>query len=1066
MNRAPKQFRAPSRHLVAVVLVGFAAGVRLACWQWLGTSAPYLTFYPAVIFAALYGGWAAGMLASGLSVLLADYFLIEPIGHWSITSPADRLSLALFFVNCSLISGVTGAMRRARERAAQAEARVKFAADREQAAQALGDHEARLNRILRALSRSSHAMLEAADEAAYMNEVCQNIREIGHALVWIGMAENDPGKTVRVVAHDGFDAGYLDTLHVTWDDAEQGHGPTGTAIRMGVAAICPDMRTDSQFSPWRAEALKRGYRSSIALPLAESGRNFGAVTIYSHAPDAFPPVEVQLLSELAGDLAQGIAALRLRSARKAAEAALGEREEQFRMFVEYAPAAIAMLDKQMRYLAVSRQWLLAYHLEDEAIVGQSHYEVFPEISARWKETHQRCLAGLVESAEEDRFERADGRTQWIRWQIRPWHTAAGEVGGIMIFTEDITARKAAEEMLRLQSTALHSAANAIVIADSNGTIKWVNHAFTKLTGYSTTEAIGRNPRVLKSGQHPPEFYANLWQTIKSDTVWHNEIINKRKDGTFYSEEMTITPVGDAAGAITHFVAIKQDVTERKGMEQTLRESEAKYRSLFETMIEGFCTIEMVFDGGGRPVDYRFLEINPAFEQQTGLQNARGKLIRELVPNHDAHWFETYGKIALTGEPACFENEAKAMGRHYTVSAWRVGGLGSRKVAILFNDISARKLAEARLRRFYETDLFAVLYWKINGGVVDVNDQFLRMTGYTREDLRAGRLNWANLTPPEFQAFDEDARRQVTETGVHLPYEKQFIRKDGSRVWGLFSAAAYADDRTQGVSVILNITERKRAEAALAEAKAELVQKNHELEQRVAERTASLQQALVETERFAYVASHDLQEPLRTVSSFSQLLARRYRHKLDADADEYISFIVEAAARMQTLINDLLALSRIGTRGKLFAPVGCDDILREVQENLGRAIVESGTAVTHDQLPVLVADRTQLAQLFQNLISNAIKFRQTSEPPRIHVSAARQNGGWQLSVRDNGIGIDPQFFERIFIVFQRLHNRDEYPGTGIGLAICKKIVERHGGRLWVESAPGKGSTFHFNLPDRK
>jgi light-regulated signal transduction histidine kinase (bacteriophytochrome) len=245
-----------------------------------------------------------------------------------------------------------------------------------------------------------------------------------------------------------------------------------------------------------------------------------------------------------------------------------------------------------------------------------------------------------------------------------------------------------------------------------------------------------------------------------------------------------------------------------------------------------------------------------------------------------------------------------------------------------------------------------------------------------------------------------------------------------------------------------IAVRKRAEESLREYSAELARSNSDLQQ------------------FAYVASHDLQEPLRAVSSFSQLLARRYQGKLDSDADDFITFMVEGATRMRTLINDLLAFSRIGTRGDPFVLVECESILQAAKENLDVAIAESGAVITHDPLPALVAAATQLTQLFQNLFSNAIKFRRPEEAPRIHVSSKRQDGGWQFSVRDNGIGIDPQYFDRIFIIFQRLHGREEYPGTGIGLAICKKIVERHGGRIWVESERGKGCTFHFVIPDER
>jgi PAS domain S-box-containing protein len=356
----------------------------------------------------------------------------------------------------------------------------------------------------------------------------------------------------------------------------------------------------------------------------------------------------------------------------------------------------------------------------------------------------------------------------------------------------------------------------------------------------------------------------------------------------------------------------------------------------------------------------------------------------------------------------------------------------------------------RYRGLLEAAPDAMVVVNQGGEIVLLNVQAEKQFGYSRDELVGQKVK--NIIPEGFaERLIADGTRSAAEalaqqigTGIELSGR----RKDGSKF--PIEIMLSPLESTEGILVtaaIRDITERKKSEEHLVKTVGELKRSNDELQQ------------------FAYVSSHDLQEPLRMVASYTQLLAKRYKGRLDSDADEFIAFAVDGCNRMQGLIQDLLAYSRTGTNGKPLREISGDDALHEALTNLRTTIGESGAVVTHDSLPVIQADDTQLTQVFQNLIGNAIKYR-SAEVPRVHVSATK-NGGheWIFSVRDNGLGIDPQYFERIFILFQRLHGRNEFEGTGIGLAICKKILERLGGRIWVESQPGKGSTFHFTLPER-
>jgi len=265
----------------------------------------------------------------------------------------------------------------------------------------------------------------------------------------------------------------------------------------------------------------------------------------------------------------------------------------------------------------------------------------------------------------------------------------------------------------------------------------------------------------------------------------------------------------------------------------------------------------------------------------------------------------------------------------------------------------------------------------------------------------------------------------------------------------------------GFIIHAEMRQRAKAEEEIRELNADLERKVAERTAELAERAKDLERSNMELQQFAYVASHDLQEPLRTIASFTQLLAKRYADQLDDKAREFIGFAVDGSKRMQTLINDLLSFSRVGTLGKAPVPVECEKTLDTVLRSLKRAIEESGAVIKRDPLPTVLADDVQLGQLLQNLVGNAIKFR-GNRAPQIHIGAERCGEDWKIFVRDNGIGIAPEHNERIFVIFQRLHTKTQYAGTGIGLAVCKKIAERHGGRIWVEPTPGGGSTFCFTI----
>ncbi len=361
-----------------------------------------------------------------------------------------------------------------------------------------------------------------------------------------------------------------------------------------------------------------------------------------------------------------------------------------------------------------------------------------------------------------------------------------------------------------------------------------------------------------------------------------------------------------------------------------------------------------------------------------------------------------------------------------------------------------ELESSELKLKQPEELFRLSFYSSPIGIYIVQDGCFQLVNHQltgilkyNEDELVGRPSLSLVHPEDRNAVKEYAVKMLKGERSSA-YEFRIITKRAEIKWVMETVAPIFYQRKRAtLGNLIDVTKNKEAEERLKQITAEMQRSNSELEQ------------------FAYVISHDLQEPLRMVASYTQLLAKRYRSKLDADADEFISYAVDGAKRMQALLYDLLEYSRVGTRGKPFRLVDCKDIIEQAMANLKVAIEESGAQVSCGNLHTIIGDEGQLVQLFQNLIGNAIKFR-GQKAPQVHISARRRHNVLIFSVTDNGIGIDPQHNQSIFEIFRRLHTKEEYPGTGMGLAICKKIVERHGGRIWVQSQPEEGSTFHFTI----
>ena len=776
------------------------------------------------------------------------------------------------------------------------------------------------------------------------------------------------------------------------------------------------------------------------------------------------PIEL-MLSPL--ESAEGIlvtAAIRDISVRKEAEKHLARMEGRYRGLLEAAPDAMVVVNQKGDIVLLNVQAEKQFGYRRDELVGQRVKNIIPKgfaerLIADEKRSVEDALAQQIGTGIELTGLRKNGSEFPIEIMLSPLESAEGIV--VTAAIRDISVRKEAEKHLaRMEGRyrgLLEAAPDAMVVVNQGGEIVLLNVQAEKQFGYRRDELLGQKVKNIIPSGFAERLIADEKRSVEDALAQQIgtgiELIARRKNGSEFPIEIMLSPLDSAEGILV--TAAIRNISVRREAEKHLALMEGRYRGLLEAAPDAMVVVNPSGD---------IVLLNVQAEKQFGYRRDElvGQKVKNIIPEGFAE------RLVADGLRSAEDALAQQIGTGIELIALRKNGtefpieimlspLDSAEgilVTAAIRDISVRKEAEKHLARMegryrglLEAAPDAMVVVNQKGDIVLLNVQAEKQFGYHRDELVGQRMK--NIIPAGFAErliadalrSTEDALAQQIGTGIEITGR----RKDGTEF--PIEIMLSPLESAEGVLVtaaIRDITTRKVAEAHLLYKVEELNRSNEELGQ------------------FAYIASHDLQEPLRMVASYTQLLARRYKGRLDSDADEFITFAVDGANRMQRLIQDLLAYSRVGTKGKELRETSSEEALQRAILNLRGAIADSGAMVTHDPLPPVLADETQLVQLFQNLIGNAIKY-QNSGVPRIHISAIKNGGGkWTFSVRDNGLGIDPQYFERIFVMFQRLHKREEFAGTGIGLAICKKIVERHGGEISVQSQPGKGSTFSFAL----
>lgn len=755
--------------------------------------------------------------------------------------------------------------------------------------------------------------------------------------------------------------------------------------------------------------------------------------------------------------------------RRSAEDALRASEQRLKDIAEAASDWFWEMDAELRFSYLSDRLKTVTNIELDSVLGRTRREVASENAGERK--WQRHLADLDAHRPFRDFqysiELADGSIRHLKTSGKPIFDTDGRFAGYRGTGSDITAeveaRERAERAEIQLGHAIDGTSEGFALFDADDRMVLCNERFREIyadvadlyvTGVAFEDIVREAARRgVYAGDEDglADYVAKRLERHRNPTgAWEQVLSN----GQCVQVSERRTEDGGVVGVWT-------DITHLKRQERELAEKSATLETIMQNIVQGISLVDK--DLNLLAFNPRFLEllefpadrfhVGDNFEKFVRYNAERGEygpgdvddLVRERV------------EIARQFVPHCFER-TRPDGTVIEIRGEPLPDGGGFVTA--YTDVTELRRNERALEE--KSQLLGATLDNMAQGLVVFDADLAILAANERaaellqlpDELLAPGASFAAVIRHaadrgDYGPGDADAHYEkylsLTRSAGITQHQREL--PDGR----ILEIQGYPRPDGGFVVTYTDVTEFKRAEETLARLNEDLRANAEDLER-----------SNGELEQFAYVASHDLQEPLRMVASYCQLLQRRYQDQLDEDANEFIGFAVDGANRMQRLINDLLAYSRVGTQGKPLEPTDCAEIVQQALMNLRVAIDESDARVTTDQLPTLPADATQLVQLFQNLIGNALKFR-AEIAPEVHVGVRQVDGNWQFSVRDNGIGIDPQYAERIFMIFQRLHGAGEYAGTGIGLAVCKKIVERHGGQIWMESEPGQGTTFHFTLP---